>query len=240
MISKEETASNLKDVETRIEGACVRSGRSRSEVSLIAVSKMNPAEAVINAYGCGQKIFGENKVQELCKKQDEVSKAINCEDMEWHLIGHLQTNKVKYVVGRVKLIHSVDSFKLAETIDKESARKGLITDILLEVNIADEESKFGLKPEEVEELVRKIAVLKNVRIRGLMTVAPYTEDAGTNREFFRKLKDLSVDIGRKNIDNVNMNVLSMGMTGDFEVAIEEGASYIRVGTGIFGARDYSK
>ena len=235
---QEAIKNNLEQIRKRIAEACSRCGRDPSSVGLIAVSKMNPAQAVIDAAACGQLVFGENKVQELCGKQDEVSASGSVPPLEWHLIGHLQTNKVKYVIGRVKLIHSVDSLKLACEISKESIKKGVITDILLEVNISSEDSKFGLKPDEVLPLANEISGLENLRVKGLMTVAPYTDDPETNRIYFKKLKDLSVDISSQNIDNISMNVLSMGMTGDFEVAIEEGATLIRVGTGIFGARDY--
>ncbi len=224
---------NYKLLEQRIQGACDRACRDRSEVQLIAVSKMNPAEAVIAANDYGLNVFGENKVQELCDKIDAVDRKLH-----WHLIGHLQTNKVKYVIGKVDMIQSVDSLHLAEAIDKESAKAGVITPILLEINIADEGSKFGIKPDEAESFAREISEFKNVKICGLMTVAPYTLNPESNRLYFRRMKELSVDITSKNIDNISMNVLSMGMTGDFEVAIEEGATHIRVGTGLFGARNY--
>ena len=235
MLTKDDIRINLADIEERIARACANAGRDRNEVTLIAVSKMNPAEAVVAAHECGIDTFGENKVQELCDKMEVIDLPLN-----WHLIGHLQTNKVKYIIGKVKMIHSVDSFHLAEVIDRESEKRGVITDILLELNVADEESKFGIRPDDCEAAVREIAALKNVRIKGLMTVAPFTEDAETNRPYFRQMRELSVDIASKNIDNVSMNVLSMGMTGDFEVAVEEGATHVRVGTGIFRARDYSK
>ena len=235
MLTRDQICRNLEEVENRIENACRRAGRDRKEVTLIAVSKMNPAETVIAAHDCGIDVFGENKVQELCDKIETIPFPL-----KWHLIGHLQTNKVKYIIGKVEMIHSVDSVKLARIIDKESEKKGVITDILLEINIAQEESKYGIRPEECEAVVREISAFKNVRIRGLMTVAPFTEEAETNRPYFKQMRELSVDIASKNIDNISMNVLSMGMTGDFEVAIEEGATHVRVGTGIFGARDYSK
>ncbi len=233
MLSYEEIKKNIDVLESRIQAACDRSGRKRDEVTLIAVSKMNPIDAVLLANDCGLTVFGENKVQEMCGKMDETDRAL-----EWHLIGHLQTNKVKYIVGRVAMIHSVDSVKLALEIEKESAKKNLIMPILLEMNVANEESKFGLSADELLDTVNQISGMKHIKLCGLMTVAPYTEDPESNRKYFKKLKDLSVDINSKNIDNVNMSVLSMGMTGDFEVAIEEGATHIRVGTGIFGARDY--
>ena len=156
------------------------------------------------------------------------------------MIGHLQRNKVKYITDKVELIHSVDSLRLAQAISDDAVKKGVNVDILIEVNVGEEDSKFGLKTEETENLVREIAALPNVFIKGLMTIAPYTEVAEENRTIFRTLKQLSVDIASKNIDNVSMNVLSMGMTGDYEVAIEEGATMVRVGTGIFGERDYTK
>lgn len=233
MITLEQLKENLENIENRICNACKRAGRSRDEITLIAVSKMNPAEAVIAALDCGINIFGENKVQELCEKYEQIDKCA-----EWHLIGHLQRNKVKYIIGKTKLIHSVDSLRLAEEIDKESKKKNVVTDILIEVNAASEESKFGVPVCEAEELIREISLLSNVRICGLMTVAPYTENAEDNRIYFKEMKELSVDINSKNIDNVHMNVLSMGMTGDFETAIEEGATHVRIGTGIFGERTY--
>ncbi|MBQ3912048.1 MAG: YggS family pyridoxal phosphate-dependent enzyme [Lachnospiraceae bacterium] len=226
---------NLSLIEERIAAACKRAGRDRDEVTLIAVSKMNPAEAVVAAHECGIDTFGENKVQELCGKIEVIGVPL-----KWHLIGHLQTNKVKYIVGKVAMIHSVDSLKLAEVIDKESEKAGVVTDILLEINIAGEESKYGIAHSETEALARSISSLKHVRICGLMTVAPETDEPENNRPYFRQMRELSVDIASKNIDNISMNVLSMGMTGDFEIAVEEGATHVRVGTGIFGARDYSK
>lgn len=237
MVSSEEMSSNIASVLKNIDAACKKAGRDKSSVKLIAVSKMNPAEAVVSAYNAGLSVFGENKVQELIEKQDALNELNN--KLEWHLIGHLQTNKVKYVIGRVAMIHSVDSEKLAEEINRISEKKGCITDILIEVNIADEESKFGITADNCEEIVRKIAVLKNIRIKGLMCIAPQTECPEDNRKYFIKLRELSVDIDSKNIDNVSMCELSMGMTGDYCVAIEEGATMVRVGTGIFGKRNYN-
>lgn len=227
-------AENYKAVEQKVCEACARSGRDRSEVTLIAVSKTKPVEMIREAFDAGADVFGENKVQELCDKYEVLP-----EELHWHLIGHLQRNKVKYVIGKAELIHSVDSMRLAEEISKESVKKGTITDILIEVNVAEEESKFGVTVEETENLIRQIAVLPGIHIQGLMTIAPYVTDPEENRPVFRILKKLAVDIKKKNIDNVNMNVLSMGMTGDYEVAIEEGATMVRVGTGIFGERNYA-
>lgn len=226
---------NIKLVQKNIEKACDRSGRTLQEVTLIAVSKTKPVSALEEAYQCGMRDFGENKVQELVEKAEVLPK-----DIRWHMIGHLQRNKVKYIVDKVHLIHSVDSLRLAEEISKEACKKNVTVDILVEVNVAKEETKFGSTMEEASELVSQIAALSGIRVKGLMTIAPFVEDPEENRKYFAKLKQLAVDIERKNIDNVSMHVLSMGMTGDYEVAVEEGASYVRVGTGIFGERDYSK
>ena len=186
-------------------------------------------------YDAGSRDFGENKVQEMCDKIEQLPT-----DIRWHMIGHLQTNKVKYIVGRVSLIHSVDSLHLAQEIEKQAAKLDVIVPILIEVNIAEEESKFGIHKEETISLVREVATLPHIRIQGLMTIAPYVENPEDNRAYFRGIKQLSVDIARENIDNVSMDCLSMGMTGDYEVAIEEGATMVRVGTGIFGERNYNQ
>lgn len=228
-------SENLRDVEKRIEEACKRSNRDPKEVTLIAVSKTKPVEMLQEVYDAGARNFGENKVQEIMDKYDHLP-----QDIHWHMIGHLQRNKVKYIVDKVQMIHSVDSLRLAETIDKEAKKKNVTVPILIEVNVAEEESKFGLSLEEVTALAEEISKLSNVRVCGLMTVAPFVEDPEENREVFRSLKKLSVDIAAKNINNVTMSVLSMGMTNDFEVAVEEGATMVRVGTAIFGARDYSR
>ena len=225
---------NLIKVQQKIDEACERSGRDPKEVTLIAVSKTKPIEMIEEAIDAGKTQFGENKAQEMKEKHDALP-----DDIKWHFIGHLQTNKVKYVVGRATLIHSVDSLHLAEAIEKESEKKNLVSDILIEVNVACEESKFGLKTDEVEKLVRDVAKLPHLRVKGLMTIAPFVENAEENRNIFRELKALSVDIAAKNIDNISMDILSMGMTGDYEVAVEEGATLVRVGTGIFGERNYS-
>lgn len=227
-------AENLQEVERRIKKACERAGRQREEITLIAVSKTKPVSMLSEVYQNGVRSFGENKVQELAEKIEQMSS-----DIQWHMIGHLQRNKVKYIVDKVALIHSVDSVRLAETIEQEAAKKDVIAKILLEVNVAEEDTKFGLKIDEVLPTVEKIAVFPHVRICGLMTIAPYVENPEENREVFARLKKLSVDITEKNIDNVSIEVLSMGMTNDYEVAIEEGATMVRVGTGIFGERNYN-
>ena len=223
----------LQEVEKRIQAACDRAGRKREEVTLIAVSKTKPVETLQEAYDLGVRIFGENKVQELSAKYEALPK-----DIHWHMIGHLQTNKVKYIIDKAELIHSVDSLKLAETIEKEAAKHDLIADILVEVNVAEEESKFGMKMEEVIPFVEKVSAFPHVRVRGLMTIAPFVEDPEENRSIFADLHKLYIDIKKKNHDNDTVSVLSMGMTNDYEVAIEEGATMVRVGTGIFGARNY--
>lgn len=225
---------NLELVEQNIARACKKAGRDRSEVTLIAVSKTKPVSDIQEIYDLGIRSFGENKVQELCSKTNELPK-----DIKWHLIGHLQRNKVKQVIEKAALIHSVDSYRLAEEINIQALKRNIRMPVLIEVNIAGEESKFGVRPEETLQLVEEISELQSIQIKGLMTIAPYVVDAEENRDYFRKIRQLAVDINNKNIDNVSMDVLSMGMTGDYEVAIEEGATMVRVGTGIFGARNYS-
>ena len=225
---------NLQEVEERIQEACRRAGRDRSEVTLVAVSKTKPVSMLKEAYDLGVRVFGENKVQEIREKYEALPK-----DIEWHMIGHLQTNKVKYIADKVSLIHSVDSLRLAETIEKEAVKHNRIVDILIEVNVAEEESKFGIKTSEVLALAENVVQLPHIRLRGLMTIAPFVENPEKNRAIFANLHKLYVDIKEKNIDNGTVSILSMGMTNDYEVAIEEGATMVRVGTGIFGARDYS-
>lgn len=226
---------NLEEVEARITRTCERSGRERSEVTLISVSKTKPVEMLQEAYDAGSRDFGENKPQEIREKYPQLPT-----DIRWHMIGHLQRNKIKYIIDKVCMIHSVDSIRLAEAIDEEAKKHGIVMPVLIEVNVAEEESKFGVHLDEVESLIRQISELSNIQVQGLMTIAPFTENAEDNRIYFRKLRNLYVDIKDKNIDNVNMCNLSMGMTGDYEVAVEEGATMVRVGTGIFGARSYSQ
>lgn len=223
---------NLAYVEEQITKACEKVGRNREEVTLIAVSKTKPVSLVDEVIDYGISEFGENKVQEIMDKYESVKTPVN-----WHMIGHLQRNKVKYIVDKVCLIHSVDSYRLAEMIDQEAAKKGVSCDILIEVNIAKEDTKYGVMKEEVLPLVEQISKLSNIRIKGLMTIAPFVENSEKNRVHFRNLRNLYVDIKTKNIHNVDMKILSMGMTNDYEVAIEEGATMVRVGTGIFGQRN---
>lgn len=226
-------SENILEVEQRIQQACQRSHRDRKEVTLIAVSKTKPISMIQEAIDAHIMDFGENKVQELCEKMEQIQ-----EPVRWHMIGHLQRNKVKSVVGRVACIHSVDSVALAEQISQEAKKRQIQCDILVEINIAKEKTKFGIVPEDTENFLRKISVFPNLKIKGFMTVAPFTENAKENRIYFRQMKQLAVDISAKNIDNMTIDMLSMGMTGDYEVAIEEGATHIRVGTGIFGERNY--
>lgn len=224
---------NLERVRKNIQDACRSVGRDPEEVTLIAVSKTKPVELLQEAYQAGARDFGENKVQEIMDKYPQLPS-----DIRWHMIGHLQRNKVKYIVDKAAMIHSVDSLRLAQTIEQEAAKHDVQVPILLEVNVAEEDSKFGLKMDEVLPLIEAIAEFPHIRVCGLMTIAPYVENAEENRMFFRQLKKLSVDIAAKNINNVSMSVLSMGMTGDYQVAVQEGATMVRVGTGIFGERNY--
>lgn len=224
---------NLEQVRKNIDEACRMAGRDPKEVTLIAVSKTKPVSMLKEAYDAGARCFGENKVQEIMDKHPQLP-----EDIQWHMIGHLQRNKVKYIVDKVSMIHSVDSLRLAQTIEQEAAKHNVCVPVLLEVNVAQEESKFGLKMDEVLPLIETIADFPHIKVQGLMTIAPYVENAEDNRDFFRQLKKLSVDIEAKNINNASMSVLSMGMTGDYQVAVQEGATMVRVGTGIFGERNY--
>ncbi len=226
---------NLSVVEEKISEACKKSGRNREEVTLIAVSKTKPMEELQEAYDQGIRLFGENKVQEIVDKYEALPK-----DIHWHMIGHLQRNKIKYIIDKVDLIHSVDSLRLAEAIEKEAAKRNLIVNILIEVNVGREESKFGFLPEELDDFVDKVQSFSHIRVKGLMTSAPFVVDPEENRPIFACLRKLSVDIAKKNAHNITMSVLSMGMTNDYQVAVEEGSTMVRVGTAIFGARDYTQ
>ena len=224
-------AVNYSEVKARMEAACLRAGRDPKDVTLIAVSKTKPVSMLAEAYEAGARDFGENKVQEITEKVPQMP-----EDTKFHMIGHLQTNKVGQVIEKAVLIHSVDSIHLAEKIEKEAAKRNMVKDILLEVNVAEEDSKFGLSVNEVIPVLETLKTFPHIRVKGLMTIAPFVEDAEENRKHFKELYQLYVDIKNKNIDNGTMSILSMGMTGDYEVAVEEGATMIRVGTGIFGSR----
>lgn len=225
---------NLETVRKNIADACERTGRDASEVTLLAVSKTKPIEMIREAMSAGQRAFGENYVQELDEKYSVLGNTV-----DWHMIGHLQRNKVKYIIGKTSLIHSVDSIRLAEQIHKEAEKKGVSVDVLLEVNVADEESKWGFTPEETIDAVRTVGAMENVHVCGLMTSAPITDDPESNRVYFRQLRSLFDSIAAMNIPGTDMRVLSMGMTGDYIVAVEEGSTMVRVGTGIFGARNYA-
>ena len=226
----------LEQTQKAIERAALRAGRNPSDVTLVAVGKTKPAEMIQEAYDLGVRDFGENKVQELTAKYEILPK-----DIRWHMIGHLQSNKVKYIVDKVAMIHSVDSVHLAEVIEKEAEKKGVETiPVLLEVNVSGEESKFGLTPDALMENIDQFLSFKHVKVCGLMTVPPFTDDPEEVRPYFKRLKQLSVDIQNEKSDNkLDVGFLSMGMSGDFETAIEEGASFVRVGTSIFGARNYA-
>ena len=226
---------NLKNVEEKIAQACLRSGRSQDEVTLIAVSKTKPVEMMQEAIAYGITTFGENKVQEITEKQKVLTQPLN-----WHMIGHLQTNKVKYIVDKVALVHSVDSVKLARQISKEALKHKIQVPVLIQVNLAREETKSGFMEEELFGALEEISRLPGVLVQGLMQIAPFVENPENNRVYFRRMRQLFVDIKEKNFDNIAMNILSMGMTNDYQVAVEEGSTMVRVGTGIFGERDYNK
>lgn len=225
---------NLKIVENKISAAAEKSGRKRSDVLLVAVTKTHPPKMINEAIKAGVTDIGENKPQEIRDKYDDVLK------VNWHMIGHLQTNKVKYVVGKCVLIHSVDSVKLAEEIDRQARKIGIVQDILIEVNISGEETKSGINPEKIYEMLDIIKDFQNIRVRGLMTIAPKTDNSITSKLHFDNIHKLFVDIRQKKYDNISMDYLSMGMSGDYEQAIECGANIVRVGSAIFGARNYSK
>jgi len=226
---------NLVNVEDNIRAACENGGRARSEITLIAVSKTKPVEMLQEIYGYGVRDFGENKAQEICDKYDKLPT-----DIRWHMIGHLQRNKVKYIIDKVCMVHSLDSYRLAEEINIQAKKHNLVMPVLIQVNIANEDTKFGVSSKDAVLLAEEASHLDNIQIRGLMAVAPFVDDAEDNRQYFQQLKELAVDIKSKNMDNVAMEILSMGMTGDYMVAIEEGATMVRVGTGIFGERYYGK
>jgi len=237
-------ADNLNRVRSRIKSACERAGRCPEDVTLIAVSKTKPFSDIVDAYDSGVTNFGENYVQELMQKIEQNSSLNDSKSIQWHMIGHLQKNKVKYLIGHTTLIHSVDSVSLAEQIEKEAAKRNQVMRILLEVNIAGEESKWGFAPGSVSRAAQEISAFPHIRLLGLMTSAPITEEPETNRVFFRDLNALAQELAANKLLSVtdpdfHGPVLSMGMTGDFEVAVEEGATMVRVGTAIFGKRNYS-
>lgn len=224
---------NLDYIYSKIKTAAVKSGRKPEDIRLIAVTKTVDADRIKKVYDCGILDMGENRVQELLEKYDRLDKSCR-----WHLIGHLQTNKVKYIIDKVQMIHSVDSLDLVKEINSRAAKMNKSMDILLQVNVSGEETKFGISPDEVYEFINSMPGYRNISLRGLMTIAPYAQDPEEIRPIFRKLYNIYIDIKSEKIDNVSMDYLSMGMSNDFEVAIEEGANIVRVGTGIFGKRNY--
>jgi pyridoxal phosphate enzyme (YggS family) len=226
---------NLDNIKLRIKNAAEKSGRTEDDVKLIAVTKTIDVDRIRSVYDYGILDMGENKVQELTEKFGKLDQSCR-----WHLIGHLQTNKVKYIIDKVEMIHSVDSISLAEEINTRAAKIGRKMDILLQVNVSGEESKFGISPDEVRGHVEAISKLGNISLRGMMTIAPYAQNPEDIRPVFRNLYNIYIDMKKEKIDNVTMDYLSMGMSNDFEVAIEEGANIVRIGTGIFGMRDYSR
>lgn len=226
--------SNLRQVDMEIDVAAERSGRSRDEIKLIAVTKTYGADLINEAIRNGVTDIGENRVQEIMEKYESVL------PVRWHLIGHLQKNKVKYIIDKVELIHSVDSFELAKEIDRHAKKIDKVQKILLEVNVSGEESKFGIRPDECEKLCRRVSELENVKVEGLMTIAPFVENKDLLEAVFGGLAKLAQEIKEKDIPGVAMNELSMGMTNDFPIAVSKGATMVRVGTGIFGKRDYTK
>ena len=224
-------AENIKNVRERMNAACLRAGRDPKEVTLISVSKTKPVSMLMEAYEAGERDYGENKVQEITEKRPQIP-----EDAKFHMIGHLQTNKVEIIIySKIHTLCTEEEMR-TEKIEKEAAKRDMIANVLLEVNVAREESKFGMFLEDVIPNLKEIQAFPHVCVKGMMTIAPNVEDAEENRKYFKELYQLYVDIKSKNIDNGTMTALSMGMTGDFEVAVEEGATMIRVGTGIFGSR----
>ena len=225
-------AENLNKIRRSLEDACENCGRNRDEVRLIAVSKFKPAEDILEAYEAGQRLFGENRTQELSAKQ-----AVLPADIEWHFIGNLQKNKVKYLVGKAALIHSVNSAELIREIERLAAVRNVTQEILLEINIAGEQSKQGAALSEAEDLIRTAAGQPHLRLRGLMAVAPLSEDPEDSRPYFRQLRDLRERFRSELPEPAAFDQLSMGMSGDYLVAVQEGATLVRIGTAIFGPRN---
>lgn len=229
-----ELKNNLNHVQNIIKEVANKANRNEEDITLVAVSKTKPVEMLQEVYDLGIRDFGENYVQELVDKVDKLPN-----DIRWHMIGHLQTNKIKYIIDKVYMIHSVDTLHLAEAISKEAVKRNLTIKILLEVNVANEETKFGLTKDNLLDNYKEIMNLPNIDICGLMTSAPYVENMEDNRQYFVELRSLMIDLKDKGLYNKDNYYLSMGMTGDYPVAVEEGATFVRVGTGIFGARNYN-
>ncbi len=218
---------NVNNIKSRIKAACKRSGRSVDEITVIGVTKTFEADKITEAIECGIENVAENRVQELVRKYDQV------EGVNWHLIGHLQTNKVKYIADKVTLIHSVDSLKLAEEIDKQAEKHDRVIDVLVEVNVSGEESKFGVSPDDLHNILSEIGKFPNIKVQGLMTMAPLLADKDEIRQIFKKMYKIFIDNRAKKYNNINMGILSMGMSNDFEIAIEEGATMVRIGRAMF-------
>lgn len=227
--------TNINFIKNNINNACKKINRNPEEINLIAVTKTIDTEQMNAALKMGIKIIGENKVQEIMEKYDKIEY-----ETQWHMIGHLQTNKVKYIIDKVDLIHSVDSIRLAKEIDKRAKKINKIIDILIQINVADEETKFGLSSHKIDNTIKEISDLGNIRVQGLMAMVPYVEDPEVVRPYFKRMKKIYDSLKNSSFQKVNMNYLSMGMTNDYMVAIEEGSNMIRIGTGIFGERDYNR
>lgn len=227
---------NIDNIMEKINSAAKKAGRDYKDITVIAVSKTVDAQRAKEAVEGGINNLGENRVQELVSKHEQLQN----QDIKWHMIGHLQKNKVKYIIDKVELIHSVESESLAKEIDKRAKQHDLVVKVLIELNVGEEESKFGVKVEEIYEFVKSLEKFENIKVMGLMTVAPYAENPEDIRWVFKKMKEIYDNVSNMNLSNFDMKYLSMGMTNDFEIAIEEGANIIRIGTAIFGARDYSK
>ena len=227
---------NIDDITKKIENTCKKIGRNPKDITVIAVSKTVDSERAKEAVEAGINNLGENRVQELIKKYDELSDL----DVKWHMIGHLQKNKVKYIIDKTVLIHSVESLSLAEEINKRAEKNNFVANVLIELNIGEEESKFGINEENVYDFITSMEQFENIRVLGLMTVAPFCENPEDVRWVFKKMKNIYDKISTMNLRNTEMNYLSMGMTNDYEIAIEEGSNIIRIGTAIFGARNYKE
>ena len=230
----QEIRDNIDSIYRSIRDICGSKGRDPESITLIAVTKTIDPVRINYAVEYGINNIGENKVQEITAKYENIEG-----NVKWHLIGHLQTNKVKYIIDKVALIHSVDSIDLAEEISKRATKAGIVKDVLVQVNVAQEDTKFGIDYKDTEDFVRQLSGLTGIRVKGLMTIAPYSEDAELVRPVFRQLKEMYDTLAAADIANVEMKYLSMGMTNDYKVAIEEGSNMVRIGTGIFGARNYN-
>lgn len=227
-----EIGSNLKIIREKIAAAAKKSGREEKDITLIAVTKTHSPEAINEAIDCGVTDIGENKVQEIVDKYDRVK------PVRWHLIGHLQTNKVKYIIDKVYMIHSVDSVHLMEEIDRQAKKHGVVMKILIQVNISGEETKFGISPDEIDTMLEAAEGLTNIKVCGLMTILPKVDNSVSLRLHFVNIRRIYIDISKKKYNNISMQYLSMGMSGDFETAVEEGSNMVRIGRAIFEERNY--